>query len=122
MNLMQSIRIIHKSDKRISIGSTLKYAEIHNNGGVITVTEKMKRFWWAKYYEFAGGVKKGKNGQISKAKANIALNAKAEFCKNMALMKVGAKIKMPKRQYLGRSKALFKILEEWFATEANRDE
>jgi phage gpG-like protein len=107
MNLMQSIRTLEETDSRVRVGSDLDYSEIHNDGGFVTVTKKMKAFWWAKYYEFAGTSRKT-------AAAKARLNAKAEFCRGMALMKVGKKIKIPKRQYIGESKTLFKTLDEWF--------
>lgn len=55
-----------------------RYAAIHNYGGTITVTAKMKRFFWYKH----------------KATRNDAW-------KWMALMKVGSKITIPQRQFLG---------------------
>lgn len=107
MNLMQSIRTLEESENRVRTGTQLVYSEIHNDGGIITVTKKMKAFWWAKYYEFAGANRKT-------ATAQARVNAKAEFCRGMAMMKVGKKIKIPKRQYIGESKTLFKTLDEWF--------
>ncbi len=55
-----------------------RYAAIHNFGGTITVTAKMKRFFWYKH----------------KATRDDAW-------KWMALMKVGSKITIPRRQFLG---------------------
>jgi len=115
MNLMQSIRTLEKSENRVRTGSQLVYSEIHNDGGIITVTEKMKKYWWARYIEFAGKVKMNKDGKSMRiTKSNRKFGAKAEFCKGMALMEVGTKIKIPKRQYIGESKTLFKTLDEWF--------
>ena len=55
-----------------------RYAAIHNFGGTITVTAKMKRFFWYKH------------------------NAtRDDAWKWMALMKVGSKITIPRRQFLG---------------------
>lgn len=75
----------------------------------------MKKFWWAKYYEFAGRIKKTKGGKTSQSKANLLTNAKAEYCKRMALMEVGSKVKIPKRQFIGESKTLIKQFVEWWA-------
>ncbi len=100
-NLMRSLRIVEQSDNKMIVESDTPYSEIHNNGGYITVTAQMKKYFWAKYYEFAGKVKKTKRGRMSQAKANLKVNAKAEFCKRMALMKVGTKIKIPQRQFMG---------------------
>ena len=55
-----------------------KYAAIHNYGGTATVTARMKRFFWYKY------------------KAT-----KDDAWKWMALMKVGTRITIPQRQFLG---------------------
>ena len=55
-----------------------RYAAIHNYGGTITVTAKMKRYFWYKY------------------KAT-----RDDTWKWMALMKEGAKIRIPRRQFLG---------------------
>ena len=122
MNLMQSIRVIHASETRINVGSTLVYADIHNRGGVITVTEKMKRFWWAKYYEFAGNIKRTKDGKMSQSAGNKLINDKANYCKAMALMKPGSKIVIPKRQFIGRSKTLIKELEQNIIDDINKME
>jgi len=86
----------------IRFTSSLPYANIHNEGGEIVVTKRMKRFFWAKYYEAAGNVKMTKKG-ISKTKSNIALSALAQFWKAMALKKEGSKIVMPQRRFIGSS-------------------
>jgi phage gpG-like protein len=102
--LMRSIRRKEETLQRIVLENDLEYSEIHNEGGVITVTPQMKKFFWAKYYEF-GGKKKGKN------------NAKSDFCKYMALKKAGSKIKIPKRQFMGESRTMMNIFETWFKGE-----
>jgi hypothetical protein len=117
MNLMQSIRTLEENEQRVRTGTDLNYGETHNEGAEITVTARMKKFWWAKYYEFAGKVKKTKSGTMSRSKANLRTNAKAEYCKRMALMKTGTKIKIPQRRFIGESKTLLKQFEEWFAGE-----
>lgn len=76
-DLRKSIRS-RSDDHSITFYSDLAYAGIHNEGGEIKVTAKMKRFFWHKYYE-----------------------TKDEFWKAMALMKVGKTIKIPRRQFLG---------------------
>ena len=55
-----------------------RYAAIHNYGGTITVTARMKKFFWYKH------------------KAT-----KDDAWKWMALMKVGSKITIPQRRFLG---------------------
>ena len=117
MNLMQSIQALEENESRVRVGSELEYAETHNEGASITVTANMKKFWWAKYYELSGKVKTTSRGRTSKSKTNLRANAKAEYCRHMALMKVGTKIKIPKRQFIGESKTLLDEFEKWFADE-----
>ena len=76
-DLRKSIRS-RSDESSITFYSDLAYAGIHNEGGEIKVTARMKRFFWHKYYE-----------------------TKDEFWKAMALMKVGKTIKIPRRQFLG---------------------
>lgn len=120
MNLRNSIRTLELTPKIVRTGTELPYGEIHNSGGTITVTENMKKFWWAQYYEFSGHIKKLKNGQSSRSKSNLLVNAKAEYCRNMALMKVGKKIKIPQRQFIGESHTLMGQLDEWLISEIDK--
>lgn len=76
-DLRKSIKS-RSDESSITFYSDLAYAGIHNEGGEIKVTARMKRFFWHKYYE-----------------------TKDEFWKAMALMKVGKTIKIPRRQFLG---------------------
>lgn len=84
---------------RVIIQNSLIYAQIHNEGGEITVTKKMKRYFWSKYYD-AGG---NNNGSMSK---------EAEFWRNMALKQVGSTIKMPQRQFMGDDPEVTRIVQE----------
>lgn len=66
---------------------TQKYAQIHNEGGTIRITAKMRKFFWSQYKE---------TGQT--------------FWKNMALHKSDT-ITIPKRNFIGDSSSLDKINE-----------
>lgn len=99
--LRRSIQSPRMGDTGITFSSSRPYAGIHNEGGEIEVTAKMKRFFWAKYYEATGSVSRRKDGTASRSKRNTARSAAAEFYKCMALMKVGQKIKMPERRFIG---------------------
>ena len=66
------------SGNGVRFSSSLPYTALHNEGGKITVTAKMKRFFWAKYKE-----------------------TKDESWRRMALMKVGKVITMPERRFIG---------------------
>lgn len=63
MNLMQSIRTLEENEKRVRTGTDLVYAKTHNEGAEITVTAKMKKFWWAKITSFQGRFRKQKKGK-----------------------------------------------------------
>lgn len=78
-------------------------AAIHNNGGEIKVTERMKRFFWYKYYSATGSFGRRKDGTLRRDKKNNQLTSEADFWKAMALMKVGNTIKIPQRKFLGVS-------------------
>jgi phage gpG-like protein len=81
--------------------STLPYAAIHNEGGEIAVTARMRRYFWAKYYEASGSFGRRKDGSRRQDKRTKRLETAAEFWKCMALMRVGQKIRIPKRAFLG---------------------
>ena len=113
------------SDTSITFYSDVPYAEIHNDGGEITVTEKMKRFFWAKYYSATGSFGRKKNGEKRKDKRTIQLTEEAEFWKHLALMKVGKTITIPRRRFMGYSPEVEKMvceiveenLEEFFKSD-----
>lgn len=85
----------------VVFSSSEPYAVIHNFGGDITVTEKMKSYFWAKYYEVVGKITHTKKGSVAHNRRNMELSEMAQWYKNMALMKVGSKIHIPKRQFIG---------------------
>lgn len=107
-DLRKSIRS-RSDDHSITFYSDLAYAGIHNEGGEIKVTARMKRFFRAKFYEAMGMTKKNGSGKRRELTdggfyawtAKMKLNEKAEFWRMMALMKVGKTIKIPRRQFLG---------------------
>lgn len=124
--LRRSIRSEIK-ESSIVFKSDLPYAAIHNEGGEIKVTQRMKRFFWYKYYSTTGSFGRRKDGNLRRDKRNNQLSTEAEFWKCMALMKVGASIKIPRRQFLGNSPevetAVREIIEEniteYFKTDFN---
>lgn len=109
--LRKSIRS-KSTDSSITFFSDLPYADIHNEGGEIAVTAKMKRFFWAKYYAATGSFGRKKNNELRKDKRTVQLSAEAEFWKFMALMKVGKTIKIPRRQFLGHSPEVEQMVKE----------
>lgn len=96
----------------VSFSSSLPHAAIHNEGGEITVTPKMKRYFWAKYLEASGGMGRTKKGALRQNSKNRRLSQEAEFWKAMALMRVGKKIKIPQRQFIGNSPEVENLVED----------
>lgn len=86
--LRKSLRSEIIGSSSIKWASSLPYADIQNSGGKITVTQKMKNFFWYKFKVATGGNNKN-------------LNAEALFWKYMALKKVGSVIVIEKRQFIG---------------------
>lgn len=104
-HLFSSIKYV-PSDYRVRVANDLAYAPVHNWGGTLhpTVTPRMRRFAWAKYYQAGGGQKKGAEG---KKKAKNDEPAEALNWKKLALTKKEKlDVKIPQRQFLGESKEL----------------
>ena len=107
-NLYESI-YYHPDDYRVTVGTSVPYAEIHNEGGEIVVTPRMKRFFWAKYRETNGGSWK-----------RNAKNEEAEFWKTLALKKVGSVIHIPQRKFIGESLELTDKINNTIEKEINK--
>jgi len=99
-HLRNSIESRIQGDK-IIFSSSMPYASIHNEGGEITVTAKMKSYFWAMYYKTSGSMSKKKDGTASKNQRNQRLSVEAMQWKNLALMKVGQKLTIPERKFIG---------------------
>lgn len=110
-NLRRSMRA--KLDGyNIAFSSSLPYASIQNEGGEITVTKKMKSYFWAMYYQASGKVVYNiKTREIAKTKSNKALSIEAEQFKALALMPIGKKIKIPSRRFIGKHPKIKEIIE-----------
>ena len=112
-------------DNKIIFETTLPYANIHNEGGTITVTVGMKKHFWKMYLQIVGSSKtkdgkkpfneafqRTKKGTLRNNKKNRTLSAVAEFYRAMALKPVGSKIVIPKRQFIGNHPELEQAIEE----------
>ena len=95
-NLYNQVKYI-PGDYSVLIKNYAPYAAIHNEGGIIPVTDKMKRYGWYKFY-LTLGHKKGD-------KMPKSIPEEAEQWRRLALTKK-SKIIMPKRQFIGESKEL----------------
>lgn len=109
-NLRRSIKYSVR-DGMILYSSSLPYASIHNEGGEITVTAQMKKYFWAMYYKAAGAITTKKDGGESGSQKNQKLTAEAAKWRGMALMKIGQKIKVEKRQMVGDHPQVAKIIK-----------
>lgn len=92
--------------------TTVPYAKIHNEGGTIPVTRKMKGYFWIKYREAMAQRTFKRNGSQRNDKKNRGINSAAEFYRAMALKKVGSKIIIPKRQFIGRHPDMEQLLHD----------
>lgn len=102
----------HTTENSIIFRSEHPAAAIHNEGGEIKVTERMKRFFWYKYYSTTGSFGRRKDGTKRQDKRTVQLSTEAEFWKFMALMKVGSTIKIPRRQFLGNAPEVEQTVRE----------
>ena len=82
---------------KVIIRNSAVYASTHNEGEEIGVTERMRRFFWAKHLE-----RKEQYGPEA---------VETEFWKRMALKKPGSRIKIPRRHFLGPSKEVDTLVQ-----------
>jgi phage gpG-like protein len=86
----------------IRFSSSAIFADLHNSGGKIRVTAKMKRFFWAMYYANTNAqVHSVKTRGLANSTRNRRLSAEAAMWKAMALKPVGSTITIPARQFIG---------------------
>lgn len=86
-NLMNAVQ--HRyTPYKATVFNDLEYADIHNEGGRIQVTERMRKFFWAKYYE-----------------------TKSEMYKWLVLKPIGSFVTIPQRQFIGNSATLNATIE-----------
>lgn len=110
-HLYNSIRYV-PSDYRVRVYNEVAYAPVHNWGGTVsvTVTDRMKRFAWARFYQASGKTGKTAAGKRKNRKAPAGKRAgspQASFWKNLALTrKKKLTVRIPRRQFLGESKEL----------------
>ena len=104
--LMAATNRLRRSYRAITTGPSIRfysdapYASIHQKGGKIKVTPRMRRYFWAMYYQRKGQQTKTKTGKLSMSARNQQLNDEAEFYRNMALNKKGV-ITIPRRKVIG---------------------
>lgn len=96
--LRRSIRILYKSDSQVMVGTTLRYASVHNKGGVIKQsvqpTPRMVRFFWANHY----AAKKAGDEEAAEKWKRRAISKKP----------INRTIRIPQRKFIGHSPRLNK--------------
>ena len=95
-DLRDSITGTALSDRTV-ISSDAEYAEIHNEGGRIQVTARMKARAWHKYKE-----------------------TNKELYASIGKMRVGSFIEIPKRQFIGDHPAVDKAVEDIITENVDR--
>ena len=99
----------------IVFSSSLPYARIQNEGGLITVTEKMKKFFWAMFYKSVGAAAvNAKTGKMRNTARNRSLATEAGYWRGLALKKVGSKIKIEARPFVGSHPHVGRIIAKVF--------
>lgn len=88
--------------------SDLPYAGIHNDGGEIIVTARMKKFFWRKYRDNFTGEGTGKKGWGRGNKKDM--EPEEAFWHMMALKKVGSVVRIPRRRFIGVNGEVEKIV------------
>lgn len=95
--LRRSIRAI-TSDNSIRFMSDCEYADIHNAGGSMLITPKMRKYFWYRYM------------QVKDPEVSIpAKDSDAEFWQRMARAK---KITIPQRQFIGKHQKVDLIVRD----------
>lgn len=89
--LRKSIRVVGFGEQSVTVGTDIKYARIHNEGGIITQTPtaKQRAFFWRMFYL-----------------------TKNDMWRNAAMAET-IKIRIPKRKFIGSSTDLAKEIERF---------
>ena len=117
-HLFSSVKYM-PADYRVRVANALLYAPVHNWGGEVhpTVTAKMRRFAWARYYRARGKVQKGEvgkgKGKKKGATGSVQDNPEALRWKRLALTRKNKlRVRIPKRQFIGESRELSDRIRE----------
>lgn len=105
---------------RVNISSDTPYSVLQNDGGIIKITPKMRRFFWAKYFA-SGGVKRTdkKGNPITGGKVEDRFKGGDKFWLRMALKK-GNTIKVKARPFIYDTPELPRRLDAAFIKEIQK--
>lgn len=106
------------ADYRVRVFNEVVYAPINNWGGEIdvTVTDRMRRFAWAKFYKASG--KRKKSRHRAKETRQTTFQAEGTESAGTVLEEHGAypkkklHIRIPQRQFMGESEELNRRIRE----------
>lgn len=85
----------------VEFSTDTPYMGLHNRGGKIKITPRMRKFFWCMHYKNAGGITHSiRTRQANDTQRNRTLSAKAQFWKNMALTRK-KHLTIPQRQFIG---------------------
>lgn len=109
-DLGRSIQYI-VSDAMVTVISDLEYSRVHNDGGTTrpTVTEKMRKFAWAKFYENGGGKKADELTEEALKWMSIATTKKEHLT-----------VTIHKRQFIGDHPTLDSLLKDKIIKELDK--
>lgn len=116
----------YPGEYRVRVANEVPYAPIHNWGGETspTVTDRMRRFAWAKFYEASGKEKKAGTGKKKRQNGDVMPqpeNPQAQFWKRLALTKKSKlSVKVPQRQFIGESQELNDAIAERLNSEIRK--
>ncbi len=118
-SLRRSIRT-RIGERGVTFYSEHPAAAVHNAGGRIRVTARMRRYFWARYYEARGSFGRRKDGSLRRDSRNARLGDAAAFWKAMALMKPGSEVVIPQRRFLGDAPEVREAVREIIADNMRR--
>lgn len=116
-NSLMSANAYKPQPGKVMLYNPKPYALIQNEGGMIKVTAKMKRYFWYRHRQAAGNARKTKGGKKSKSQYNQAVNREADFWKAMALKRTGSTIRIPARKFLGESREMRQLVNKIISKE-----
>lgn len=102
-NHLMNSWVVTEGAYSVKIENPVKYAPYHNEGADITVTPRMRKFAWRKFFE-ASKISKGDTASVRKQKES-AMSGEGRMWKGLALTRK-TRLHIPKRQFMGKPKEL----------------
>lgn len=102
---------------KVYIRNQADYGPVHDGGGSITVTAKMKRYFWYRHRMALGLQASAKRG---KGRGGKAAGREADFWRAMALKREGSAIRMPRRRFMGPDRKMEREIRALIEEELNQ--